>query len=99
MEKVDAARILLKNVMDPELGLDIMDLGLVYELKIEENKAYILMTFTTMGCPVSGSMVDGVYEALEPLELDDIKLDITYNPPWTPARMSPEAKQRLGIRS
>jgi metal-sulfur cluster biosynthetic enzyme len=90
--------MLLRNVLDPEIGLNIIDLGLIYELKIEDNKCWVLMTFTTMGCPVSGSMVNGVYEALEPLGFDDIRVDTTYSPPWNPGMMTPEAKQRLGVR-
>lgn len=98
MNKVDQARMLLRNVVDPELGLNIVDLGLIYQLNVEANKAEVLMTFTTIGCPMSGSLVDGVYEALSAMGLDDIKVNITYSPPWTPARMSDEAKQRLGVR-
>lgn len=99
MTKVEMARTLLRNVMDPEIGLNIVDLGLIYELQIDENdKGYVLMTFTTMGCPVSGMLVDGIYEALEPLNLADLKVDITYSPPWGPDRMSDQAKQRMGWR-
>jgi metal-sulfur cluster biosynthetic enzyme len=98
MEKIDAARMLLKNVMDPEIGLNIIDLGLIYNLEVVDNKCKILLTFTTMGCPVSGAITDGVYEAVEPLEFDDVRVDITYTPPWSPVMMSPEGKQRLGVR-
>lgn len=99
MTPVEVARTLLRNVMDPELGLNIVDLGLIYDLRVDENqKAYVLMTFTTMGCPVSGMLVDGVYEALEPMNLADIKVDITYNPPWSADLMSDEAKKRMGWR-
>lgn len=98
MSQVDVARTLLRNVMDPELGLNIVELGLIYELAIENNKAHVLMTFTTMGCPVGGALVDGVYEALAPMGLEDIKVDLTFNPPWSPDRMSGEGKQRLGIQ-
>lgn len=98
MNEVETARSLLKNVIDPELGLNIVDLGLIYDLKIENNKAFVLMTFTTMGCPISGSLVDGVYEALAPMNLDDIKMDLTFNPPWTPERVSREGKKHLGIK-
>ncbi|HYG57196.1 MAG TPA: metal-sulfur cluster assembly factor [Symbiobacteriaceae bacterium] len=97
MGQVTTARTMLRNVVDPELGLNIIDLGLVYELRVENNKCYVLMTFTTMGCPMSGSLVDGVYEALEPLGFEDVKVDVTFNPPWSPERMSNEAKERLGI--
>lgn len=98
MSHVDVARTMLRNVVDPEIGLNIVDLGLIYELTVEDNKARILMTFTTMGCPVSGALVDGVYEALEPMGLDDIRVDLTFDPPWTPALVSAEGQKRLGIR-
>ncbi|MFZ5823564.1 MAG: metal-sulfur cluster assembly factor [Bacillota bacterium] len=99
MTKTETARTLLRNVIDPELGLNIVDLGLIYDLRIDEqNRGYVLMTFTTMGCPISGMLVDGVYEALAPLDLADVKVDITYSPPWSPELMSDEAKRRLGWR-
>lgn len=98
MEKENQARVLLKNVIDPELGLNIIDLGLVYELKIEQNRCYVLMTFTTMGCPISGALINNIYEALQPMGFDDVKVDITYSPPWTPDKLTPEGKQRLGVR-
>lgn len=98
METVDLARTMLKNVIDPELGLNIVDLGLIYDLKIEDNKAFLLITFTTMGCPIAGHITNGIYEALEPLGLEDIKIEITYDPPWNPSRMTPEGKQLLGMR-
>lgn len=94
----ELARTLLKNVIDPELGLNIIDLGLIYDLDIVEDKAYVLMTFTTMGCPLSDSMIHGVYEALSPLNLANIKVEVTYDPPWSPERMTREGKQQLGIR-
>lgn len=99
MNKVETARTLLRNVIDPELGLNIVDLGLVYELNVDENdKAFVKMTFTTMGCPISGMLVNGVYDALAPMNLQDIKVDITFDPPWSPERMSDEAKKRMGWR-
>lgn len=98
-EKLDAVREALKSVIDPELGLNIVDLGLIYDLQIDEqNRAFVLMTFTTMGCPMGGTLVNGVYRALEPFDFADIKVDITFNPPWSPAKMSAEGRQRLGVR-
>ena len=95
----NAARELLKQVIDPEIGLNIVDLGLIYDLTISENRAYVLLTLTTMGCPLAGPITDGIYKALEPMGLDDMKVDLTFDPPWTPDRMSPEGKKRLGIRN
>jgi metal-sulfur cluster biosynthetic enzyme len=92
------ARMMLKNVMDPEIGLDIINLGLIYDLKVEDNKVWTLLTFTTMGCPVSGQITNDVYDVLGTLGFDDIKVDITYTPPWSPAMMTDEGKQRLGVR-
>ncbi len=96
-EKVDLARTMLRNVIDPEIGLSIIDLGLVYDLRVEDNKAFVRMTFTTVGCPMSGTLVNGVYEALEPLGFADIKVDLTFDPPWSPDRMTPEARKMLGV--
>lgn len=98
MEKRELAQTMLKNVIDPELGLNIVDLGLIYELEVAENRARILMTFTTIGCPLSGTLINGVYAALDPLGFDDVKVDVTYTPAWSPDRMTAEGKQRLGIR-
>ena len=98
MDKMEVAREALKCVIDPELGLNIVDLGLIYDLRVDENnKALVLMTFTTMGCPMGGTLVNGVYQALEPLDFADIKVDLTFSPPWSPAKMTPEGKQRLGV--
>lgn len=95
--KEDLARTLLRNVYDPELGLNIVDLGLVYELKVDdEDRCRVLMTFTTVGCPVGGHLVNQVYETLDILDFKDLKVDITFDPPWSPEKMSDEAKQQLG---
>lgn len=99
MNKIEMARTLLRNVIDPELGLNIIDLGLIYEMQVDENdRVHILMTFTTAGCPISGTLLKGVHEALEPLGFQEIKVDVTYSPPWSPDRMSDEAKRRMGWR-
>ncbi|BAD41927.1 metal-sulfur cluster assembly factor [Symbiobacterium thermophilum] len=91
------ARTLLRNVYDPEIGLNIIDLGLVYDLQVDEqDRCRVLMTFTTAGCPVGGHLVNEVYEALTVLGFADVKVDITFDPPWSPQRMSPEARQQLG---
>jgi len=94
----NAARELLKQVIDPEIGLNIVDLGLIYDLTIAENRAYVEFTLTTMGCPLAGPITNDIYKALEPMGLDDIKVELTFEPPWSPELISPEGKKRLGIK-
>lgn len=88
----------LRGVIDPELGYNIVDLGLVYDVKVETGGiAHITMT-TTPGCPATRYLKSGAQEAawrVAGVELVDVKL--TYEPPWTPQLMSPHAKAHLGI--
>lgn len=87
----------LRNVVDPELNVNIVDLGLVYEIKIEGDTADILMTLTTPGCPLHSMFDELVRE--EVLKLDEIErvdLELTFEPRWTPEKMSEEAKEKVG---
>ncbi|AEH48970.1 metal-sulfur cluster assembly factor [Parageobacillus thermoglucosidasius] len=87
----------LRTVLDPELGINVVDLGLIYDLQISDGNIYILMTLTTPGCPLHDSIVGGVKRALEQIDgIRDVKVDVTWNPPWTPERMSEEALRQLG---
>ncbi|MBU0532351.1 metal-sulfur cluster assembly factor [Candidatus Micrarchaeota archaeon] len=86
----------LNQVNDPELAVSIVDLGLIYEIKIKE-KVYIKMTFTTPACPMMNYMLQQVKEKLDEIEGVDIEVDIVFDPPWTPERMSKKAKMKLGI--
>ncbi|WP_164835660.1 metal-sulfur cluster assembly factor [Thermus tenuipuniceus] len=93
----EQARNLLRTVYDPELGLDVVNLGLIYELKVEPPKAYVRMTLTTPGCPLHDSMGDAVRQALSRLPgVEEVEVELTFEPPWTPARLSEEAKRLLG---
>jgi metal-sulfur cluster biosynthetic enzyme len=89
----------LRRVIDPELGYNIVDLGLIYDVVIEDGgTASITMTTTTRGCPATNYLKDGAREAVwsvEGIEFVDVKL--TYEPPWTPQMMSVEAKGHFGI--
>ncbi|WP_244480699.1 metal-sulfur cluster assembly factor [Mesorhizobium sp. Root157] len=89
----------LRLVIDPELGYNIVDLGLVYDVAIEDGGvANITMTTTTRGCPATNYLKDGARDAawsVVGVEFVDVKL--TYEPPWTPEMMSVEAKRHLGI--
>jgi metal-sulfur cluster biosynthetic enzyme len=90
----------LEQVIDPELGIDIVNLGLVYDVDLdEEGIANVNMTLTAMGCPLAGTIVDQVKTALEDIpEVKDTEVNIVWNPPWTKDKMSRYAKIALGIR-
>ncbi|GAA5336761.1 MULTISPECIES: metal-sulfur cluster assembly factor [Thermus] len=88
---------LLRTVYDPELGLDVVNLGLVYELKVEPPRAYVRMTLTTPGCPLHDSMGEAVRQALSRIPgVEAVEVELTFDPPWTPARLSEEARRLLG---
>ncbi|MDM7324855.1 MAG: metal-sulfur cluster assembly factor [Thermus sp.] len=88
---------LLRSVYDPELGLDVVNLGLIYELQVEPPRAYVRMTLTTPGCPLHDSMGDAVRQALSRLPgVEEVEVEVTFEPPWTPDRLSEEAKRLLG---
>lgn len=90
----------LENVIDPELGVDIVNLGLVYEVDLnDEGVAMITMTLTSMGCPLGPVIVDQIRTALFELpEVDDVNVNIVWNPPWSKENMSRYAKMALGVR-
>jgi metal-sulfur cluster biosynthetic enzyme len=90
----------LELVIDPELGVDIVNLGLVYDVEMEENGfTKVTMTLTSMGCPLAGTIVDQVKRALIDIpEVNEVDVSIVFNPPWTKDRMSRYAKIALGIR-
>lgn len=88
----------LSQVNDPELGINIVELGLIYDIDIKKNNVLIKMTFTTPACPMMNYMLEQVKEKLEEFGDDvDIEVDIVFDPPWTPDRLSDKAKARLGM--
>jgi metal-sulfur cluster biosynthetic enzyme len=89
----------LENVIDPELGVDIVNLGLVYGVDIDDDgNATVTMTLTAMGCPLAGHIEQDVKRALSDLpEVKETNVNIVWNPPWTKDRMSRYAKIALGI--
>lgn len=90
----------LENVIDPELGIDIVNLGLVYDVEMDdEGKVTVTMTLTTMGCPLAGVITDEVQRALSDIpEVQDAEVNIVWNPPWDKDKMSRMAKIALGIQ-
>ena len=88
----------LKSIPDPELGISIVDLGLVYDVKIAVNKVTVVMTLTTIGCPLFSLIAEPVKSAVRELpEVTDVDVDLTFDPPWSPEKMSEEAKIQLGF--
>ena len=89
----------LKSIFDPEIPVDIYELGLIYDVFVnEDNEVKILMTLTTPNCPVAETLPQEVEEKIK--SLDDVKtaeVEITFDPPWTPERISEEARFTLGI--
>ncbi|RFB18281.1 metal-sulfur cluster assembly factor [Bacillus sp. HNG] len=90
----------LEQVVDPELGIDIVNLGLVYDVDMnDEDVAQVTMTLTSMGCPLAGTIAMDVKRVLTELpEVKDVDVNIVWNPPWNKDMMSRYAKIALGIR-
>ena len=91
--------IALKTVYDPEIPVDIYELGLIYKVDVADNKDVTVdMTLTAPNCPVAGEMPGMVKSALEKVEsIGEVKVNMTFDPPWTPERMSEEAKLELNM--
>lgn len=91
----------LETVIDPELGIDIVNLGLIYEVEFdaETGDTLVKMTLTTMGCPLADVITDNIHDALEDLEeVKKIEVKLVWYPAWTTDRMSRYARIALGIR-
>ncbi len=89
----------LKSVYDPEIPVDIYELGLIYKVDVADNKDVTVdMTLTAPGCPVAGEMPGMVKNALEGVDgIGEVTVNMTFDPPWTPERMSEEAKLELNM--
>ncbi|MFB9950882.1 SUF system Fe-S cluster assembly protein [Rhizobium puerariae] len=88
----------LKTVYDPEIPADIFELGLVYKIDIEDDRMVkVVMTLTAPGCPVAGEMPGWVENAVGAVEgVSGVEVEMTFDPPWTPDRMSEEARVAVG---
>jgi metal-sulfur cluster biosynthetic enzyme len=88
----------LKNVLDPELGINIVDLGLVYDVDIREETVHITYTLTTMGCPIGPLIEEQMARMLADVPgIDQVDAEMVLRPPWSPEMMSEEAKAALGF--
>ena len=97
-DKAAQVREQLKNVIDPELGLNIVDLGLIYDVEVEDGQATVTMTLTSPGCPAGGTIMAGAQEAARSTEgVDDAEVKLVWKPFWTPDRIDPEVRAALGF--
>ena len=87
----------LTNVIDPELGLDFVELGLIYEVEVDGEDVHVTFTLTSPGCPIGPQVTDQIKEYVGELDgVHDVEATMTFSPPWTPDMMSEDAKFALG---
>ncbi len=98
MPSVEQVEEALTNVIDPELGLDFVDLGLVYEIEVEDDQVYVTFTLTSPGCPIGPQVSDQMREYVGELDgVEKVHPKMVFSPPWSPDRMSEDAKFALGF--
>jgi metal-sulfur cluster biosynthetic enzyme len=94
----DDLREVLKAVVDPELHMNIVDLGLIYDVQHEAEKVFVEMTLTSPGCPYGPYLLHAVKHALLPLNgVSDVDIEVVWDPPWGPDKMSEEVRLELGF--
>jgi metal-sulfur cluster biosynthetic enzyme len=88
----------LRQVKDPELNLDLVVLGLIYEIRIDGATVHVTMSLTSPACPVAGQIVENARAAVESLEgVDQVEVELTFSPLWTPDRIPPMVRSALGL--
>jgi metal-sulfur cluster biosynthetic enzyme len=93
-EVVDA----LRTVEDPELGMDIVELGLMYDVEVEDSKVKVKYSLTSLGCPAGPMIEEGIHDAVAQVPgVEQVEPELTWDPPWSPEMMSDDAKFILGF--
>ena len=88
----------LRQVEDPELGMDIVELGLMYDVEVEDGTVKVVHTLTSMGCPVGPMIQEQIDEFVRAVPgVEHVEVELTWDPPWTPEKMSDDAKFILGF--
>jgi metal-sulfur cluster biosynthetic enzyme len=88
----------LKQVEDPELGMDIVELGLLYDVEVDGARVKVIHSLTSMGCPAGPMIQEDINRTTREVQgVEDVEIELTWDPPWTPERMSDDAKFILGI--
>ena len=89
----------LEDVLDPELGVDVVNLGLVYEIRVEGGAVSVLMTLTSLGCPAGPDIAKAVGDTLTALEgVESVSLDFTFDPPWSLDRLTEDGREQMIIQ-
>jgi metal-sulfur cluster biosynthetic enzyme len=98
MATIDDVTDVLRDVIDPELGLDFVELGLIYDVEIEGSMVRVTYTLTSPGCPIGPQVSEQIEEFVGELDgVEEVVPTMTFSPPWTPERMSEDAKFALGF--
>jgi metal-sulfur cluster biosynthetic enzyme len=98
MANVDEVTDALRDVIDPELGLDFVELGLIYEVAVEGGDVSVTYTLTSPGCPIGPQVAEQIEEFVSDVDgVENVSSTMTFSPPWTPELMSDDAKFALGF--
>jgi len=88
----------IKQIIDPEVGISIVDMGLIYGVDIHDKTVDVTMTLTSPGCPAGGQIVNGIQHVTQQLDgVDEVNIDVVWTPRWTMEMMSEDGKDELGI--
>ncbi|HEY5199003.1 MAG TPA: metal-sulfur cluster assembly factor [Solirubrobacteraceae bacterium] len=98
MATVEDIEEALTNVIDPELGLDFVELGLIYGIEVDAGKVHVTFSLTSPGCPIGPQVSEQIDEFVSELDgVESVESSMVFTPPWTPERMSEDAKFALGF--
>jgi metal-sulfur cluster biosynthetic enzyme len=98
MVSVEDVTDALRDVIDPELGLDFVELGLIYGVEVDGGTVHVTYTLTSPGCPIGPQVAEQIDEYVGELDgVEEVQSTMTFSPPWTPERMSEDAKFALGF--
>jgi metal-sulfur cluster biosynthetic enzyme len=98
MPTVEDVEEALTNVIDPELGLDFVELGLIYGIEVDGGKVHVTFSLTSPGCPIGPQVIEQIDEFVSELDgVESVDSSMVFTPPWTPERMSEDAKFALGF--
>ncbi len=98
MVDIETVRNKLRECYDPEIPINILDLGLVYDIQVQEDTVHIQMTLTAPHCPLAGVLAEEVKQKLSEIEgVKNVEVELVWDPPWTPERISEEVKKTLGF--